>query len=496
MSLIHVKNLTFTYDGSYEPVFENASFQIDTGWRLGLIGRNGRGKTTLLRLLCGTYPYQGTISASTPVSYFPYLIRRPEAPAIDAVSEMEPDYELWRLQCEMEKLRIDESILLRSYATLSGGEQTKLQLAVLFSSEQHYLLIDEPTNHLDLPGRELVSRYLSRKRGFLLVSHDRAFLDGCVDHILSINRADIQVCRGNFSTWMENRERQDAFEQRKNEKLLREIARLQDTAREKTQWAGRAEARKIGSAPADRPDNYRSYQGAKAERTMARAKAIEKRREAALEEKKLLLKNLERREELKLVQLPFYTERLAELRNIRIAYGARTVCDSFGLSVRAGERIALQGPNGCGKSSILHLLCGMDVPHGGEVRRGSGLRISFVGQNTSGLCGSAAELIREKEIDESRFYSILNKLDVPKAQLERDLRLLSEGQRKKVLLAASLCEQAHLHVWDEPLNYIDVISRIQIEELLLRFRPTIVFVEHDKAFCEHVATRIVSMQKA
>lgn len=467
MSLIHVKNLTFTYDGSYEPVFENASFQIDTGWRLGLIGRNGRGKTTLLRLLCGTYPYQGTISASTPVSYFPYLIRRPEAPAIDAVSEMEPDYELWRLQCEMEKLRLDESILLRSYATLSGGEQTKLQLAVLFSSEQHYLLIDEPTNHLDLPGRELVSRYLSRKRGFLLVSHDRAFLDGCVDHILSINRADIQVCRGNFSTWMENRERQDAFEQRKNEKLLREIARLQDTAREKTQWAGRAEARKIGSAPADRPDNYRSYQGAKAERTMARAKAIEKRREAALEEKKLLLKNLERREELKLVQLPFYTERLA-----------------------------LQGPNGCGKSSILHLLCGMDVPHGGEVRRGSGLRISFVGQNTSGLCGSAAELIREKEIDESRFYSILNKLDVPKAQLERDLRLLSEGQRKKVLLAASLCERAHLHVWDEPLNYIDVISRIQIEELLLRFRPTIVFVEHDKAFCEHVATRIVSMQKA
>lgn len=113
------------------------------------------------------------------------------------------------------KLRLDESILLRSYATLSGGEQTKLQLAVLFSSEQHYLLIDEPTNHLDLPGRELVSRYLSRKRGFLLVSHDRAFLDGCVDHILSINRADIQVCRGNFSTWMENRERQDAFEQRK-----------------------------------------------------------------------------------------------------------------------------------------------------------------------------------------------------------------------------------------------------------------------------------------
>ena len=163
------------------------------------------------------------------------MIRRPEAPAIDAVSEMEPDYELWRLQCEMEKLRLDESILLRSYATLSGGEQTKLQLAVLFSSEQHYLLIDEPTNHLDLPGRELVSRYLSRKRGFLLVSHDRAFLDGCVDHILSINRADIQVCRGNFSTWMENRERQEAIARINEEKLALEARRNQadKQAREK-----------------------------------------------------------------------------------------------------------------------------------------------------------------------------------------------------------------------------------------------------------------------
>ncbi len=188
-----------------------------------------------------------------------------------------------------------------------------------------------------MQGRELVSRYLDQKHGFLLlVSHDRAFLDGCVDHILSINRADIQVSKGNFSTWMENRERQDAFEQRQNEKLLREISRLKETAREKSQWAGTAERRKIGNGQEDKEKNFRSFQGAKAERTMARAKAIEKRRDAVIEEKKGLLKNLERREELKLIQLPFYTQRLAELREISF-YDGRTVCKGFSLSASGGR---------------------------------------------------------------------------------------------------------------------------------------------------------------
>ena len=491
MSLIQIKDLSFTYDGSYEPVFEHVSFQIDTNWKLGLTGRNGRGKTTFLRLLLGEFPYQGTISASVPFSYFPFSVKRPESLAIEAAEEMNPTYEFWCLQCEMAKLQLDETILYRPYATLSGGERTKLQLAVLFSSENNFLLIDEPTNHLDLQGREVVSRYLGQKRGFLLVSHDRAFLDGCVDHILSINKADIPVSRGNFSTWLENRERQDAFEQRQNEKLVREISRLKETAREKSQWAGAAERRKIGHGQTDKPKNFRSYQGAKAEHTMSRAKAIEKRLDAAMEEKKSLLKNLERREALKLMQLPFYTKRLAELRDISIVYDGRTVCKDFSLSVQAGEQIALQGPNGCGKSSVLKLLCGQAIPHTGEVRRGGGLRISYVGQDAVQLCGSVTDYIRKKGIDESMFFTILTKLDVPKVQTERDLRALSDGQKKKVLLAASLCEQAHLHVWDEPMNYIDVISRIQIEELLLQFRPTMLFVEHDRAFCERVATKIV-----
>ena len=163
MSLIQVSNLTFAYDGSFENIFENVSFRIDTDWRLGFTGRNGRGKTTFLNLLLGKYGYQGSISASVRFSYFPYTVEDRGIPAIDAVEAMYPDYEYWRVAREMAKLQLDEQMLYRPYGTLSNGEQTKLQLAVLFSRENSFLLIDEPTNHLDIRGRELVSRYLSGK---------------------------------------------------------------------------------------------------------------------------------------------------------------------------------------------------------------------------------------------------------------------------------------------------------------------------------------------
>ena len=158
MSLIQVSNLTFAYEGSYENVFENVSFQIDTNWRLGFTGRNGRGKTTFLNLLLGNFEYQGSISASVSFSYFPYEVADKDQMAIDAVEQLHPDYEYWKIAKEMNALQLDEEVLYRPYGTLSNGEQTKLQLAGLFSKENNFLLNDEPTHHLDIRGRELVSR--------------------------------------------------------------------------------------------------------------------------------------------------------------------------------------------------------------------------------------------------------------------------------------------------------------------------------------------------
>lgn len=496
MSLIQVSDLTFAYDGTYENIFDHASFQLDTNWRLGFTGRNGRGKTTFLNLLLGKYEYMGSISASVSFSYFPYEVADRSLFAIDVVEEIYPDYQYWQLAKELNKLQLDEEVLYRPYSTLSNGEQTKLQLAVLFLKENNFLLIDEPTNHLDIRGRELVSRYLNSKKGFILVSHDRCFLDGCVDHILSINKASIEVTRGNFSTWWENKERRDAFELAENEKLKKEISRLEETAKEKAQWSDTAERRKLRHDPmeVDNVKGWRPLQGAKAKKTMARSKAIEQRQRTAIEEKSKLLKNIERSDELKIFQTPFHTKRLVQLLDVSIAYGETPVCSGVTFDIQQGDRIALQGPNGCGKSSLIKLICGEDIPYSGTVRIGSGLTISLVTQDTSGLRGSIAELAEQRGIDQSLFLAMLNKLDVPKVQMEKDMASLSAGQKKKVLLAASICEPAHLHIWDEPMNYIDVISRMQIENLLLEFKPTILFVEHDRAFCDNVATKTVSME--
>lgn len=167
MSQICVNDLTFYYEGSYDNIFEHVSFRIDTDWKLGLIGRNGRGKTTLLKLLEGIYEYRGTITSAVTFEYFPFSVENQEKMTIDIVEEVDPLYELWRICRELSLMDTDAEVLYRPFETLSNGEQTKVLLAVLFAKENAFLLIDEPTNHLNLDTREIVMAYLKKKKGFL-----------------------------------------------------------------------------------------------------------------------------------------------------------------------------------------------------------------------------------------------------------------------------------------------------------------------------------------
>ena len=228
---------------------------------------------------------------------------------------------------------------------------------------------------------------------------------------------------------------------------------------------------------------------------MARAKAIENRREAAIEEKEKLLKNIEHQASLKLSQTAYHSLRLLQLRDLTVDYGSGPLFEPLSLELLREERMALLGPNGSGKSSILKLLCGEEIPHGGSVEKGSGLSISYVPQDAGHLSGNLSDYARAYQIDESLFKAILIKLDFARKQFEKDMADFSAGQKKKVLIARSLCQHSHLHIWDEPMNYIDVISRMQIEELILQHRPTLLFVEHDRTFCEKVATKTVELQR-
>lgn len=490
MSVIQATNLTFAYDGSLDTIFEHVNFQIDSSWKTGLTGRNGRGKTTLLSLLLGKYPYQGTISASVDFTYFPYPVSHGEEPVLHILTEIAPQAEEWELLRELSLLELSEEILARPFVTLSPGEQTKVLLAALFCRENAYLLIDEPTNHLDAFGRELLADYLKRKRGFLLVSHDRAFLDGCVDHMLALNKTSIEVQRGNFSSWWENKARKLQFEQEEQEKLRQEARRLSVAAGRTKIWSDQVEKRKYGSENSGLKVD-RGYVGHKSAKMMKRSKLIQRRRQEALEETTQLLKDAEGEESLAISPLPYHTARLLEVRNLTISYGKQPLFSPITFSVSQGDRVALVGKNGCGKSSMLKLIQGESLSYQGCLLRGSQLRISYVSQYTDHLSGPLNRFAQTQQVDETQLKTILRKLGFSRAQFDTDLSQYSSGQKKKVLLACSLCQKAHLYLWDEPLNFVDVLSRMQLENLILSYRPTMLFVEHDHMFCQTIATHQV-----
>lgn len=506
MSQINVTNLTFCYEGSFDNIFENVSFSIDTSWKLGFIGRNGKGKTTFLNLLLGKYPYEGTISASTVFDYFPYRITEPQrqSPAANFLDELKPGCEAWQVICELDQLQETAEILYRPFITLSPGEQTKIMLAVLFSGENDFLLIDEPTNHLDQDSRETVKQYLTSKSGFLLVSHDRDLLDACIDHVLVLNRQSIEVQSGNFSSWWENKKRWDQFEQAENEKHLKEIGRLKQASAQVNRWAIKNENSKIGYDPIaehDRGNGTRPYIGAKTKKMQSRVKQMQNRISREIEEKEGLLSDLERPVDLKLMPLEHYKQTLVNLRGYTLQYrdAENPLFTNLTFSVEKGERIALHGKNGCGKSTLLKMLLQkagvsetiMPVVESGTFETASNLVISYVNQDTSHLTGSLSAFCEVHGLDESLFFAILRQLDLERVQFSKNMEDYSEGQKKKVLLAASLLTPAHLYLWDEPLNYIDVFSRMQLEKLLLEYRPTMLFVEHDIRFREQIATKTV-----
>jgi lincosamide and streptogramin A transport system ATP-binding/permease protein len=425
--------------------------------------------------------------------YFPYRVQEQGNFTIDIIREISPNSMDWEIIKELSLLDMDYDALYRQFYTLSKGEQTKALLAAMFLKENSFLLIDEPTNHLDVEARKKLSNYLKKKKGFILISHDRYFLDNCVDHILAINRTNIEIQKGNFSSWWRNKDLQDGFELAENEKLKKNISRLSSSAKRTSAWSDSIESNKYGTTNSGSKLD-KGYVGHKAAKVMKRAKNIEARQQNMIEEKSRLLKNIESNESLKIVPLTFHGKKLVELADVSIQYDNRIICEAVSFTIEQGERIAIQGKNGSGKSSILKLIYGEKIPHNGIVRKSSQLIISYVSQDTSDLYGNLSEYADKYCIEESLFKSILRKLDFSREQFEKNIQDFSGGQKKKVLIARSLCEQAHLYIWDEPLNFIDVISRMQIEKLLIEYQPTILFVEHDIAFCENVATKTIKLK--
>lgn len=498
MPLVKVENLTFSYDGCVTPVFDNVSFSFDTNWKIGLIGRNGIGKSTLFKLLLNKEPYRGFISGNKGFTELLIDVEDTSQTGLDVFAKL-TRCEEWKLLREVNLLKMDSDLVYRKFETLSMGERTKILLAISFSMDNGFMLIDEPTNHLDMIGRQLVSRYLKNKKGFLLISHDRDFLDGCIDHVICMNRSSIDVQTGNFSSWYENKIRKDRFEIDQNEKLKKDIKRLREAAVQSKIWSDKIENTKNGvKVSGIKPD--KGHIGRQSAKMMKRSKNLEKRQNKTVEIKQNLLKDVETAEKLKLLSLPFtHTDSaVIAISRLSVYYGKKHILDHAGFELKQGEVTVLDGRNGSGKSTLLRMLVEPDqicscINYKGTIKMARNLKISYVEQDISFVRGSLNKWIRARDVDETLCKAILRKLDFPRELFEMDMKNYSNGQKKKVLIAVSLSKPAHVYIWDEPLNYIDVISRMQIEEMIREEKPTLLLVEHDRRFVKSVADHIVEV---
>lgn len=500
MSKIEIKNLTFGFDAQAVNLFEQANLTLDANWKLGLIGRNGRGKTTLLKLLMGQLPFHGTIEHQLNFTYFPQKVADKSQLTYYVLQELS-EFEQWKIERELNLLQVDPEVLWREFASLSGGEQTKVLLALLFVDDVNFPLIDEPTNHLDILARQQVAEYLRNKRqGFIVVSHDRSFVDEVVDHILSIEKSQLILYQGNFSVYEEQKELRDKYEQEQNLKLKKEIGRLKQTAAEKAEWSRNREGDKSKKRGAFIDTESRRVNqgavGADAARTMKRSKAIVKRMEDQATEKEKLLKDIEYIDPLQMNFQPTHHKTLLKVEDLVLGYGGKPLFAPISFEIKQGQRVAIQGPNGSGKSSIIKFLMGQfDGEVSGALQRPQNLAISYVRQNYEDNRGTLQEFAETHCLAYQDLLNNLRKLGIERNVFANHIEKMSMGQRKRVELAKSLAAPAELYIWDEPLNYLDVFNHEQLEEVIKEVQPTMLIVEHDETFLKNVATQIIKLEK-
>ncbi|MGL6197345.1 MAG: ribosomal protection-like ABC-F family protein [Lachnospiraceae bacterium] len=501
MAQISLLNMDFAYDGSQESVFENFNISFDTNWRLGLIARNGRGKTTLLKLLAGELkPLKGFVhcpSAITPVVFPPVLKSLTGDTTGMVIAHAMPELEEWRFLRELSLLSVDNSLVERPFETLSPGEQGKILLAALFSREDAYILLDEPGNHLDVDGKEILTSYLSGKKRFLLVSHERLLLDAVTDHSMALLKSHPEIVAGPYHVWADHRRNVEDFERSENAKLAKEINILEKSAQQTGQWAEKAHRNSRKDDGSGVKFGLKEKNRAKAMKLDHRAKQTIRQKDRAAAEKGKLLHDIEENEPLKMNPMVFHSDSLIRAADLTLRYDEKILLQKTSFQIKRGERVCLTGQNGAGKSTLLNLISG-DTPSAELTIEGSlhvtkGIRISKLPQTSNLPQMKLLEYVNSINPDQSRVLTLLRKMDFPREVFQSEVSDLSSGQKRKLLLALSICDEAHLYLWDEPLNYLDIQSREQIEEVLLTAAPTMIFIEHDAYFCKKLATTYIQL---
>ena len=478
MSLVTLLGAELAY--GLHPLLDGATLAVDAGERLGLIGRNGTGKSSLLRVIAGELHLDGGEVRVRDGLRIVLVEQEPTLPEAGTLREslalrghferIRDERERWRAEARLDeflhRFGLDEG---RATATASGGERKRAALALALALEPQLLLLDEPTNHLDIDGITLLEDLLLKGPTCLVITHDRTFLDRVATRIVELDRGLLRSYPGNFA----------AYERRKSEQLAAETLanrRFDKFWAQEEAWIRKGvEARRTRSAG-----------------RVHRLEAL--RRERA-----------ERRERLGSVRLTLDAgERsgrlVAELEHVSKSFGGRPVVADLSLRVMRGDRIGFVGPNGAGKSTLLKLILGELPPDAGKVRHGTNLQVAYFDQLRAELDPerSVAETVSPTsdwiEIGPVRKHivSYLGDFLFPAQRADAPVKMLSGGERNRLLLARLFARPANVLVLDEPTNDLDIDSLELLESTLQEYPGTVLLVSHDRAFLDNVVTQTVA----
>jgi len=529
---LQVKSVTYGFEGQPEPVFEDVSFELSGREKIGLIGPNGCGKTTLLRIVFGEIlPFKGQVIRpkrgvsigflrQTPIQSSPFTLLdevkgafprlltlkremetlegSTEASALRRYGQLQEEFEAmggyWlenRMQSVLYGLGFGEYDLNTPYDLLSSGQKSKAQLAKLLLKEPELLLIDEPTNHLDIRALEWLEGWLSSyKRAVLVVSHDRFFLDRIVDKILELNRKSLKIYSGNYSFYHRQKELEERKTWEEYEKQRRRVKKMRREASQRKVWAKRREKDRIGGGGAKGYITHRAAKMAK------RAKAVERRMQHLLERKKVEKPWVEKKIKIDFDLPQSSGELICEVEDLTKSYGEKRLFSGLNFSLRNGENLAVIGPNGSGKTTLFKLILGLEDADRGRIRLGDRVRIGYYPQEREVLNPEHTVLqeVLGGGVDQTFARTILGCLKFRKDRAYERVGELSLGEMGKVAIARLLLSRCNLLILDEPTNHLDIEARMAVEEALLQFPGTILFTSHDRYFLRKLSHRIIEME--